>query len=153
MRRFVAAFILTVLVFSTADVKAQNNLEVGLRFGDNFAIDGTLPIAQAPRLHAAVYLDRFGFGAYGNWVFNLGEGPRNLRFYAGGGPEIFTERQFDVAVAGDLGVEWAFGEVPVTLGFDWRPSLRLTNGTDLHTGNWGFVARFMLGRGTFVAAD
>ncbi len=153
MRRFVTAFILTVLVFSTADVKAQNNLEVGLRFGDNFAIDGTLPIAQAPRLHAAVYLDRFGFGAYGNWVFNLGEGPKNLRFYAGGGPEIFTEHQFDVAVAGDLGVEWAFGEVPVTLGFDWRPSLRLTNGTDLHTGNWGFVARFMLGRGTFVAAD
>jgi len=136
-----------------AEVYAQNNWEVGLRFGDNVSVDGTVPIAHAPRLHAAVYLDRFGVAAYGNWVFNLGDGPKNLRFYAGAGPEIFIEHQFDLALAGDLGVEWAFDEVPITVGFDWRPSFRLTNGADFNTRNWGFVARFMLGRGTFVPAD
>ena len=117
------------------------------------SLDGTVPFGYAPRLHAAIYLAHVGFGAYGNWVFTLGDGPKNLRFYVGAGLEIFVERRFDFALAGDFGVEWAFDQVPFTVGIDWRPSFRLTNGSDFNTGNWGFVARFMLGRGTFVSAD
>ena len=59
----------------------------------------------------------------------------------------------DATVAGDVGVEWAFEEVPVTIGFDWRPTFRLTNVTDFHSGNWGVTARFRFGAGTFVKAD
>jgi hypothetical protein len=132
---------------------AQRPPELGIRLGETFAVDATLPIAQAPRLHGAVYLERFGVGAYGNWIFRLSEGPRNLGFYVGAGPELFFESQFDIHATGDLGLEWAFAEVPITVGFDWRPSFRFTNNTKFLTSNWGFTARFRFGGGTFVADD
>jgi hypothetical protein len=148
------ACLLAIVLLSTSNVRAQNtSMEVGIRLADNFGVDATVPLGPAPRLHAALYLDRVGVGTYGNWAFRLDGGPQNLRFFAGGGPELFFEHQFDFAVAGDAGVEWAFEEVPVTIGFDWRPAFRLTNGTDFHSGNWGFTARFRFGAGSFVKAD
>ena len=153
MARLSALLLCILFLVTASDVRAQNNWEVGLRFGDNVSIDATVPFGYAPRLHAAVYLDRFGVAGYGNWAFNLANAPKNLKFYIGAGPELFFETRFDFAVAGDLGAEWVFDQVPVTVGFDWRPALRLTNGSDFHTGNWGFIARFMLGRGTFTSAD
>lgn len=149
----IATFALTVLLsLAAVPVEAQTDWEVGLRFGDDVSVDATVPFGPAPRLHAAVYLDRFGLGAYFNWVFQLRDGPPNLKFYAGGGPELFLEHETDLAAAGDLGVEWAF-EFPLTVGFDWRPSLRLTNDSDFYTGNWGITARFRLGEGLFEPAD
>lgn len=149
-----AACLFVVALGITPDIHAQNtSFEAGIRAADNFGVDATVPIGPAPRLHAALYLDRVGVGTYGNWAFRLDGGPQNLRFFAGGGPEFFFEHQFDFAVAGDVGIEWVFEEVPVTVGFDWRPAFRLTNGTDFHSGNWGVTARFRFGAGTFVKAD
>jgi len=128
-------------------------LEAGIRLADNFGVDATVPFGPAPRLHGALYLDHFGVGTYANWAFRLDGGPPNLRFFLGGGPEFFFEDQFDFAVAGDGGVEWAFEEFPVTIGFDWRPSFRLTNGSDFHTGNWGVTARFRFGSAKFVKEE
>jgi hypothetical protein len=31
---------------------------------------------------------------------------------------MFFGDQFDLRVAGNFGIEWAFSEVPITLGFD-----------------------------------
>jgi len=153
--RLLLSAILFLIAFGlTTEARAQSAFEAGARFGDNISVDLALPISKAPRLHGAVYLDRFGVGAYGNWVFRLKEGPKNLRFYLGGGPELFFEHQFDIAVAGDVGVEWAFDELPVTVGFDWRPSLRLTNGSGFHSGNWGFTVRYRFGgESIFTPAD
>jgi hypothetical protein len=145
-----AAFVLLTV---PGESHAQKGLEVGLRLGDNVAADLTVPIAQEPRLHPAVYFDRFGVAAYFDWLFRLSDGPPNLRFYPGVGPEMYFEGDFDLAVAGNFGVEWAFSEVPITIGVDWRPALRLTNDTDFYTGNWGFTARFRIGQGNFERAD
>ena len=70
-------------------------MEVGIRLADNWGVDATVPLGPAPRLHAALYLDRVGVGAYGNWAFRLDSGPKNLRFYAGGGPEAFFASSLD----------------------------------------------------------
>ena len=140
------AFISCTGFLVSNDVKAQSNWEAGIRFGDNFSIDLTVPLAE-PRIHGAVYLDRFGIGGYFDWMFALSDGPTGLRFYPGVGPEFFFEGDFDFKVAGDFGVEYAF-DFPLTLAFDWRPAFRLTNDTDFETGNWGFSARFRFGEGT-----
>lgn len=132
---------------------AQSNWEAGLRFGDNFAADLTIPISAAPRLHTAVYFDRFGVGTYFDWMFELSNGPQGLKFYPGVGPEFFFEGDFDVHVAGDFGVEYSF-DFPLTIGLDWRPHIALTDDGDFRSGNWGFIARFRFGEGTrFVRAN
>lgn len=134
------------LVGFATTLKAQSNWEAGLRFGDNFSFDATIPLAAAPRLHPAVYFDRFGVATYFDWMFALTDGPSGLKFYPGVGPELFFEGDFDFQVAGDFGVEYSF-DFPLTIGLDWRPALRLTNDTGFYSGNWGLMARFRFGEG------
>lgn len=142
-----------ILIVSVPDLKAQSNWEAGVRFGDNFSIDLTIPLAATPRLHPTVYFDRFGVGGYFDWMFALSDGPTGLKFYPGVGPEFFFERDFDFHIAGDFGVEYSF-DFPLTIGFDWRPGFRVTEGFKFKTGNWGFIARFRFGEGVkFVKAD
>ena len=57
-------FLFALLILNGSELKAQSNWEAGIRFGDNFAIDATIPLGMSPRLHPAVYFDRFGVGAY-----------------------------------------------------------------------------------------
>ena len=79
-----------LLVVATFDVKAQSNWEVGLRFGEpTVALDATVPLSAAPRLHLAAHLeDPFVLGAYFDWMFSLSNGPTGLKFYPGVGPEF-----------------------------------------------------------------
>lgn len=135
------------------DLKAQANWEVGARAGREFAIDMTIPLAASPRLHPAIYFDRFGFGTYFDWMFGLSGGPTGLKFYPGVGPEFFFGNEFDFHIAGDFGVEYSF-DFPLTIGFDWRPGFEVTEGFDFKTSNWGFIARFRFGEGVrFVRVD
>lgn len=147
------AVIVFLGVLGLQESHAQQGLELGLRIGDDIAADATMPIGKEPRLHSTVYFDHFGIGAYLDWLFRLSEGPANLRFYPGVGPEMYFDDEFDLAIAGNFGVEWAFSEIPLTVGFDWRPALRLTHDTDFLTKNWGFTARFRFGQSKFEPAD
>jgi hypothetical protein len=145
--------LLFVIILISNDLKAQSNWEAGVRFGDNFSIDLTIPLAASPRLHPAIYFDRFGIGGYFDWMFALSDGPTGLKFYPGVGPEFFFENDFDFHIAGDFGIEYSF-EFPLTIGFDWRPGFRVTEGFKFKTSNWGFIARFRFGEGVkFVKAN
>ena len=145
MKKLFLVLIVTVACYTATN--AQANWEVGIRFPENISIDATIPIGLAPRLHPALYLERFGVGTYFDWMFALSNGPTGLKFYPGVGPEVFFEGDFDFKVAGNFGAEYSF-EFPLTIGFDWRPAFRLTNGGDFETGNWGLLARFRFGEGT-----
>lgn len=134
------------LFFGTQEVKAQSNWEAGVRFGDNFSVDLTVPINAEPRMHMAIYTERFGIAPYFDWMFALNGGPTGLKFYPGVGPEFYFSNGFDFGVAGDFGAEYSF-DFPLTVGFDWRPGFRFTNGADFGAGNWGFTARFRFGEG------
>lgn len=131
-----------------SELKAQSNWEVGARFGHYpFAIEATIPLAAAPRLHPSVYIsDRFGVGAYFDWMFALSGGPTGLKFYPGVGPEFWFGNDFDFHIAGDFGAEYSF-KFPLTVGFDWRPGFKVTDGFKFKSSNWGFTARFRLGKG------
>jgi len=148
-------FIVFVSIFLIAGtIKAQSNWEAGMRFGDKIAIDLTIPLGLSPRLQTAVYLSgRFGIGGYFDWMFALSSGPQGLKFYPGVGPEFFFENGFDFDVAGNFGAEYSF-KFPLTIGFDWRPGFRVTDGFNFKSSNWGFTARFRFGEGTkFVKAN
>jgi len=141
------------MCIASSDLKAQANWEVGMRFGDDIAIDMTIPLAAAPRIHPAIYFDRFGIGGYFDWMFALSDGPAGLKFYPGVGPEFFFGNSFDFHIAGDFGVEYSF-DFPLTIAFDWRPGFKVTEGFDFKTSNWGFSARFRIGEGVkLVKAD
>lgn len=148
----VLLFVVSVLLLT--DLKAQSNWEIGARFGDNFSIDMTIPLAASPRLHPAIYIDNnVAVGAYFDWLFALQGGPNGLKFYPGVGPELYFYDGFDMAVAGDFGAEYSFN-FPLTIGIDWRPHFMLTNSFKFNSNNWGIFARFRFGEGTkFVKAD
>ena len=141
------------LFFAFSSVKAQSNWEAGMRFGNDIAIDLTIPLGLSPRLHPAIYFDRFGIGGYFDWMFSLSEGPSGLKFYPGVGPEFFFENGFDFHIAGDFGAEYSF-KFPLTIGFDWRPGFKVTEGFKFKSNNWGIIARFRFGEGMkFVKVD
>jgi hypothetical protein len=153
-RKFLAAFIFFILFAMTGpDLQAQSNFEVGARFGDNIAVEATIPLGAAPRLHPSVYIvDRFGVGAYFDWMFALSGGPTGLKFYPGVGPEFYFENSFDFHIAGNFGVEYAF-EFPMVIGFDWRPGFKVTEDFKFKYKNWGFTIRFRIGQAKFVKAN
>ena len=133
--------------FLGSKAQAQANWEAGIRAGDNFSIEATIPINARPRVKPVVYFDRVGVAGYFDWMFALEGGPLGLKFFPGVGPEfMFGNNTFDFNIAGDFGVEYSF-VFPLTIGFDWRPHFVTTNNFNFNAGNWGFVARFRFGEG------
>ncbi|TFH27059.1 MAG: hypothetical protein E4H10_05090 [Bacteroidia bacterium] len=151
---FVGILAILAMVLTESDLKAQSNWEIGGRFGPEVALDMTIPLAKAPRLHPTVYLyDHFALGTYFDWLFAIQDGPSGLKFYPGVGPEFYFYNGFDLGVAGDFGAEYSF-EFPLTIGFDWRPGFMLTDGFYFYGNNWGIFARFRFGEGVkFVKAN
>lgn len=138
--------LLIVLLFSTlifaVEARAQSSLEAGVRFGNEFSIDATFPLSKAPRLHTAFYLEGdFALGTYFDWMFSLDGGPKGLKFFPGVGPEFYFGDEFNLGIAGDFGVEYAF-DFPLTVGIDYRPGFMVTDGFNGYTNNWGLTARF-----------
>lgn len=142
-------FIVVFSFFSltTIDLKAQANWEAGIRFGNTWSADLTIPLGKGPRLHPSIYFDRFGIATYFDWLFAISDGPTGLKFYPGVGPEIYFGSTVDFDIAGNFGAEYSF-KFPLTIGFDWRPGFRLTDSFKWKSNNWGFMARFRFGEGT-----
>ncbi len=140
---FVSAFLLLI----SSSVSAQSNWEAGIRTDfDRVALDVTIPF-KAPRLHAtATFGNNFTLGTYFDWLFALDGGPTGLKFYPGVGPEFYFGNSFNLGVAGNFGAEYSFN-IPLTIGFDWRPGFVITDDFRWRSGNWGFMARFRFGQG------
>lgn len=139
-----------VLVFALSTciggIHAQSNWEGGIRFGDRWSADFTVPM-QSVRFHPSVYFDRFGIGGYFDWMYALSDGPSGLKFYPGLGPEVFFGNKVDVAIAGNFGVEYSLN-IPLTIGFDWRPGFTMTNDFKWKSSNWGIMVRYRFGSGS-----
>jgi len=151
MKKLLSALAFFLLI--SGSISAQSNWEAGVRFGNDFALDLTIPLAASPRLHTAVYFNNdIAVGTYFDWMFALSGGPSGLKFYPGVGPEFYFGNNFNIAVAGDFGMEYSFN-FPLTIGLDWRPHFMVTNSMKFGSGNWGLIARFRFGEGLkFVKA-
>ena len=146
MRKLKITLFISIALLAEFQLKAQSNWEIGGRFGNDFALDITIPF-KAPRLHPAVYFDNNVWtGLYFDWLFALEHDPSGLKFYPGLGPELFFNNGLGLAVAGDFGMEYSF-DFPLTIGIDWRPRLMITDNSGFNSKNWGIFARFRFGNG------
>ncbi|MFT4856744.1 MAG: hypothetical protein ACI9UV_003201 [Algoriphagus sp.] len=138
--------ILTMLTLSSfTALQAQ---EVGIRFGDfygnNVAIDGVFALGEFSRIHADVSFGGNGLGIDALWNPIYDDIPdTDLQWYAGFGPALYLGDDFRFGAAGEVGVEYAISDVPITIGLDFRPYLFLVEETEFRAG-FGLNVRWRL---------
>ncbi len=150
-----SVFMLLGLALSTQAQDISKNA-LGLRLGDNDGFGGEISYQRGLSKNNRLELD-LGFrnsknvdalkltGIY-QWVWNIDGG---LNWYAGVGGGLgswsydynqgnqkFEDSGVFVFVAGDLGIEYNFKEVPIQLSLDIRPELYF-NSDDYRDDNFG----------------
>ena len=120
--------------------------EVGVRFGDivgnNVAVDAVFG-HKGNRIHADVsFGDGVGIEALVDLVMRPLQGEA-FYYYLGIGVFSWIGDPFSLGISGELGLEYRFNNVPIALGVDWRPSLRVIDKTKFHADRFGFNIRFV----------
>jgi hypothetical protein len=120
--------------------------EIGVRFGDivgnNVALDAVFG-SHGYRVHADV---SFGDGVGVEALFDLVVRPLQgeaFHFYLGVGAFTWLGDPFRLGASGELGLEYRFNSLPIAIGIDWRPSLRLIDNTKFLADRFGFNVRFV----------
>ena len=146
-----SAFMLIGLAFSTQAQEISKNA-LGLRLGDNDGFGGEISyqrgLSDNNRLELDLgwrnsnNVDAFKLTGLYQWVWNIDGG---FNWYAGVGGGVgswsIDNNNFDdngtfAFVAGDLGIEYGFDEVPILLSLDIRPELYF-NSDDFRNDNFG----------------
>lgn len=145
MKRIVG-FMILICGFSLAS-HAQ---ELGLRFGDvvggNVAIDGVFSTSEISRIHGDLSFGDNGVGIEALWDFSyrpLEVDIPGFYWYAGVGPSLYFHDPVWVGAAGEIGIDYRFEDVPVSLSLDWRPTLRIVENTDMLFGLFGLNVRYV----------
>lgn len=141
---------LIIFAIALASVLTTNAQEIGLRFGDvsggNIAIDGIFSTGQFSRIHADISFGN-GVGIDALWDFVYRPlGNEALNWYAGVGPYIQIADPFWLGAIGELGVDYQFSSVPISISIDWRPALSIVEKTDLHLEGFGINVRYVIGK-------
>lgn len=138
-------FVMVLLLMSVVMCEAQ---EIGVRFGDatggNVAIDGVFSSGKFSRIHGDV---SFGNGVGVDLLFDFFYKPfggEAFDWYMGAGPYAFLGSPFQLGVTAEIGLEYHFQGIPIAIGGDWRPYLRIIDNTDFGWGGFGFNVRFVL---------
>ena len=137
--------IFAALFFGAITTQAQ---ELGLRFGhingNDVALDAIFSTGEFSRVHGNLSFGQNGLGLDALWNPIYDDIPdTDFKWYAGFGPSVYLSDNFRLGAAGEVGVEYAFSEVPITLGLDFRPYLFLVEVTEFRAG-FGFNARWRL---------
>ena len=130
---------------------SSNAQELGVRFGDvsagNVAIDAIFSTGDFSRIHADVSFGGGGVGVDALWDFLYRPlGGEAFYWYAGVGPYIWIDDPFWFGAVGELGLEYQFNSIPLSLSLDWRPALSIVEETDFHGGGFGFNIRYVFAK-------
>lgn len=146
---FIRFFALITLFAGAQNLQAQSSIdlpdqfELGLRFGDtfgsNFTIDAMTPFL-GETLHANVgFDDGLAISAIYDFKRNLVDG---FNWYIGFGGELGLFDDFTLAAAGEIGIEYAIQEFPLSVGIDYRPAIGLVGREDFLGGQYGLNIRY-----------
>ncbi|GAB3226890.1 outer membrane insertion C- signal [Algoriphagus aestuariicola] len=140
----VFSFVLFLGLFAALESQAQ---EVGIRFGNvngnNVAVDGVFALGDFSRIHADVSFGNDGVGIDALWNPIYDDiSTSDFKWYAGFGPSLFLANDFKFGVAGEIGAEYPFSEVPLTIGLDWRPYFIIVEETSFDAGGFGLNIRW-----------
>lgn len=132
-----------------------NAQEVGIRFGGTNGAGGAAVDAVfgtgAGRIHANLGFyansgknDKGGVGVDVLWDFMHQQiGNEALYWYLGAGASALIGDPFLLGATGELGLEYRFNEVPLVIGFDWRPTFWLVENTSFNAGGLGLNVRYV----------
>ena len=143
------ALLLISSIITLTQVSAQ---EIGIRFGsglgNNVAIDGIFSIGEYSRVHTDLTFSNNGLGAAALWNFSfepINDFP-DLHWYLGAGPYTVIGDDFDLGVAGEIGIEYQFLNIPLILGIDYRPGLEIIDHTKFYANRFGLNVRYQFNR-------
>lgn len=124
--------------------------EVGIRFGNfsgnNVAVDGVFALGDFSRIHADVSFGGGGVGIDVLWnPLYKPVGSSDFNWYAGFGPSLFLGDPFTLGAAGEIGIEYAIKDVPITIGADYRPVFVIVENTRFVGDGFGFNIRWRFG--------
>jgi len=140
-----------IVLFAISTFYFANAQEVGVRLGNvsggPVAIDGVFGLGKFSRIHADISFGNDGVGIDALWDFLYKPlGDEAFNWYAGVGPYIVIGNPFWLGVAGEIGLEYRFKEVPIALGFDYRPELSIIETTEFHFDSYGINVRYRFGK-------
>jgi len=110
-------FVLGLTIFAAMETQAQ---EVGIRFGNvngnNVALDGVFALGEFSRIHADLSFGNDGVGIDALWNPVYDDiASSDFKWYAGFGPSLFISENFKFGVAGEIGAEYPFSEIPLKI--------------------------------------
>lgn len=136
--------ILLFVLFATLSLSAQ---EIGVRFGEvarkNVAVDAVFNTGGS-RIHANVSFGNNGVGLDALWdLIYKPLGGEAFNWYLGVGPSAnLGDDDFYLGASGEIGIEYLFNSVPITLGLDYRPTFWIVEDTDFDAGGFGLNVRW-----------
>ena len=142
--------ILLVSALILSGIFISNAQELGVRFGNisggNVAIDGIFSTGEFSKIHADV---SFGNGVGIDVLWDFLYRPINgeaFKWYVGAGPYTFIGDPFQLGVIAEIGLDYHFNKVPISISADWRPFFRIIDNTDFGAEGFGVNVRYVFGK-------
>jgi hypothetical protein len=142
--------LIVVMAFIMAGM-LSNAQEVGIRFGGTngaggAAIDGIFGLGEFSRIHADLGFYKGGVGIDALWDFlHKPLGGEAFNWYVGAGLSTYIGDDFQIGASGEIGIDYYFNAVPISLGLDWRPTLWITD-TRFGADSFGLNVRYVFGK-------
>lgn len=136
-------FATLLLIASYSNSKAQ---ELGIRFGEvsggSVAVDAIFVTSEFNRIHADVsFGEGVGIDVLWDFIYRpLSEEAFN--WYVGVGLFTNLSSDFQQGAVGEIGLEYQFKSVPLSLSADYRPAFEIIENTSFHLGGFGFNVRY-----------
>jgi|LakMenE01Jun11ns_1017448.scaffolds.fasta_scaffold9758418_2 hypothetical protein len=124
--------------------------ELGIRFGDvlgnSVAVDGLFQVGDFSRVHADLsFGSGVGIEALYDFLYKP-LGSEAFNWYVGAGPSMLIDDPFYLGFSGEIGLDYHFNGVPISLSADWRPTFWIIEDTDFRGGGFGLNARYVFGQ-------
>ena len=137
-------FLISFVFFSNV----INSQEAGLRFGEmagnNIAIDGVYNFKDS-RIHGDIsFGEGVGIDVVYDFVLNPITGVDNLYYYLGIGITTLIQSDYELGGVGEVGIEYRFPNIPLTLSLDYRPAIIVIEKSDFHWNGFGLNLRYVI---------
>ncbi|MFN9326917.1 MAG: hypothetical protein ACK6A5_16185 [Flavobacteriales bacterium] len=141
---------LLLLIALVALGRMSTAKELGIRFGDvlgnSVAVDGLFQVGEFSRVHADLsFGDGVGIEALYDFLYRP-LGADGFHWYVGAGPSMLIDDPFYLGFSGELGLDYHFDQVPISLSLDWRPTFWIIEKTSFRAEGFGLNVRYCFGR-------
>ena len=108
------------------------------------ALDAVFSTTKFSRIHADL---SFGDGIAIDLIWDFQYKPLGneaCNWYVGTGPYSYFGSPFELGLIAEIGLEYHFKDIPLAIGGDWRPFLRVIDNTDVGWNGFGLNVRLVL---------